>query len=76
MKTYYIVHKYGKKITAYTLDFAKSIAGNRWEIEEVVKEDKPRLSESARAEIRADLEGAPMDALVSACNSVKPREWR
>ena len=71
MKTYYIVHKYDKKITAYTLDFAKSIAGNRWEIEEVTKEERPRLSESARAEIRADLEGAPVAALVSACNSVR-----
>ena len=38
---------------------------------EVYKEDKPRLSERARAEIRADLKDAPMDALVSACNSIK-----
>lgn len=76
MKTYYIVHKYGKKITAYTLDFAKSIAGNRWRIEEATKEEKPRLSENARAEIRADLKGATMAALVSACDSVKRRGWR
>lgn len=76
MKTYYIVHKYGKKITAYTLDFAKSIAGNRWEIEEVIKEDKPRLSERARAELRADLEGATVEDLARVCNSLKPRGWR
>lgn len=76
MKTYYIVHKYGKKITAYSLDFAKSIAGNRWKIEEVTREEKPRLSENARAELRADLEGATADDLARACDLLKPRGWR
>lgn len=74
MKTYYIVHKYGKqgkKVIAYNYAMAKMIAGDRWEIEEVTKEERPRLSEKARAEIRADLEGAPTAALVSACDSVK-----